>query len=257
MVLGGGVSPGRAGLDRKCLLREGFSAPPRRRSGLWSRRRWFVGVLCSVSSASPARSLVMSSEATAQSRHPLGSAGSVLGCWVRGDVSTSALRRRAFGRHDVGFGGGCFVLGACLPRPLLVVSSGTHPESTSSLTSARSGRSGVETSPWVCQERTNPLLPWGSFRAAPTAVEALVETTCWSVGRALLGGGVPISISSQLAHHLRRIARHRGARGRVLRHDAAAPHHRSFPQPSHPSSRARPSPQTRRSRSRWTRRPRR
>jgi hypothetical protein len=57
------------------------------------------------------------------------------------------------------------------------VSSGTHPESTSSLTSARSGRSGVETSPWVCQERTNPLLPWGSLRAAPTAVGTLVETT--------------------------------------------------------------------------------
>ena len=114
MVLGGGVSPGRAGLDRKCLLRESFSAPPRRRSGLWSRRRWFVGVLCSVSSASPARSLVMSSEATAQSRHLLGSAGVVQGCRCRGGLSTSG-RAGPSGRDDVGSEGGALFLGRASP----------------------------------------------------------------------------------------------------------------------------------------------
>ena len=64
------------------------------------------GVPCSVRSASPARPLVVSSGAKAQPRHPHGPAGSVRGCGIRGDVSTSALHRRASGRHDVRFRGG-------------------------------------------------------------------------------------------------------------------------------------------------------
>ena len=44
----------------------------------------------------------------AESRHLLGPAGTVRECWVHEDVSTSALRRRASGRHDVLFSGTCF-----------------------------------------------------------------------------------------------------------------------------------------------------
>ena len=186
-----------ARLDRPASLRGGLSTPgpdgPSGRDDVLVYRGCCVlwGVLCSVRSASAARFWSCRAERTLKALPPSlalgqgevessplpGPAGTVRECWVRGDVSTSALHRRASGRHDVGFGGGVL----CSREMAL----------PSAPWSCRAERGGVETSPWACQERTNPLGPWRSLHAASIGVETLVETTCWSVRRALLCRGMP------------------------------------------------------------------
>jgi hypothetical protein len=117
-----------AGHDRGCRLRGGLSTPPRRQSGLWSRRRWFLGEL------PPPPTPGRVERSAAQSRHLHESGGYERDRYLRGGLSTPPRQQSGLWSRRRWFVGG-------VPPPTTpgrVERSGAKPRHL--LGCARSGR---------------------------------------------------------------------------------------------------------------------
>jgi len=159
--------PESSGHNRKCHLRGGLSTPPRRQSGLRSRRRWFVGIRLprpltgpvERSAAKPRRRIFCRTclshpnsghveRSGAQSRHLPESSGHNRKCHLRGGLSAPPRRQSGLRSRRRWF------VGIRLPRPL----TGRVERSDSR----------VETSPWAGE---NDPAPCNQYQSNPAPVK--------------------------------------------------------------------------------------